>query len=98
MTEAQSILIELIGNVLCDKPTSFDSLSDQKLKEVYALAKRHDLSHFIGAALSKKKINVSDTAFQHYQNILFETSAKNFPGGERLQYFLSRNTPPFQKY
>lgn len=73
MTEAQSILIELIGNVLCDKPTSFDSLSDEKLKEVYALAKRHDLSHFIGAALSKKKISVSDTAFQHYQNILFET-------------------------
>lgn len=73
MTESESVLIELIANVICDKPTSFNELSDERLKEAYALAKRHDLSHFIGAALSKKEIQVSQTAFRHYQNIMFAT-------------------------
>lgn len=71
--KAEGVLIELIANVICDKPTSFVELSDKTLKEVYTFAKRHDLSHFIGAALSKKKISVSDTAFQYYQNDMFAT-------------------------
>ena len=71
--QAEGVLIELIANVICDKPTSFFELSDETLKEVYTFAKRHDLSHFIGAALSKKKISVSDTAFQYYQNDMFAT-------------------------
>lgn len=71
--QAEGVLIELIANVICDKPTSFSELSDKKLKEVYTFAKRHDLSHFIGAALSKKKISVSDTALQYYQNDMFAT-------------------------
>ena len=76
MTEAQSILIELIASVLCDKPTTFTELSDDTLQEVYEVAKRQDLSHFIGAALTKKKIKVSDTAFKHYQNIMFQTAVR----------------------
>ena len=71
--QAEGILIELIANVICDKPTSFNELSDEKLKEVYTFAKHHDLSHFIGAALYKKKIRVPETDFQYYQNVMFAT-------------------------
>ena len=71
--KAEGVLIELIANVICDKPTSFVELSDKTLKEVYTFAKHHDLSHFIGAALVKKGIKVSKTAFQYYQNDMFVT-------------------------
>lgn len=69
----QSILIELIANVICGKPTSFNELSDEKLEKVHTFAKKHDLSQFIGAALAKKEIAVSKTAFQYYQNVMFTT-------------------------
>lgn len=76
MTESESILMQLIGNVICDKPTYFKELSDETLNEVEGLAKRHSLSHFIGAALSKKEIKVSETAFHHYRKEMFQTAAR----------------------
>lgn len=76
MTESESILMQLIGNVIFDKPTSFKELSDETLNTVDELAKRHSLSHFIGAALSKKEIKVSEKVFRHYQNVMFQTAAR----------------------
>lgn len=85
MTESQSILIELIGSVLEDRPTSFNKLSDEMLQEVYTIARRHDLSHFIGAALTKKKFKASDNSFSKYQNNMFETAVRM----QRLDYELN---------
>lgn len=76
MTEPESILMQLIGNVIFDKPTSFKELSEETLNTVGELAKRHSLSHFIGAALSKKEIKVSEKAFRHYQNVMFQAAAR----------------------
>lgn len=93
MTEAEGILIQLTANVICDKPTSFNELSDETLKEVYKIAKRHDMSHYIGAALSKKEIKVSDAAFQHYQNVMLSTVARM----RRISYELERASEALEK-
>jgi len=59
MTQAQEELIMIIRNVACEYalPDGFSIIDPD---ELYQLAKAHDIAHFVGYAVDKRRISVAD--------------------------------------
>lgn len=59
MTQAQKQLIMIIRCIACGF-TLPDDYSVTDLNEVYQFAKSHDIAHFVGYAVDKRKILITD--------------------------------------
>lgn len=49
----EKLMFLTIKSLFCDGTPSFESLSEEELSALYALAKKHDVAHLVGNALEK---------------------------------------------
>lgn len=67
MNKTMEIMTRLISYAICNgeiDKESVTSLTDDELKRIFALSKRHDISHIIGYALTKLKVKMSGALSQ----------------------------------
>lgn len=76
MNKSDEQLIALISSVISKKHSDKTILSDDGVLRLEQLAKRYDLSHFIGVGISKNLIEVPKEKREYYLNLMFLTAAR----------------------